>query len=51
VIYYDNHSCIKLSKNLVFCDRSKHIDILVSSSTRLCGEVDYVVAVHFNKGT
>lgn len=27
VIYYDNHSCNKLSKNLVFHDRSKHIDI------------------------
>ena len=27
VIYYDNQSCIKLSKNLVFHDRSKHIDI------------------------
>ena len=26
-IYYDNKSCIKLSKNLVFHDRSKHIDI------------------------
>ena len=27
VIYYDNQSCIKLSANLVFHDRSKHIDI------------------------
>jgi hypothetical protein len=27
VIHYDNQSCIKLSKNLVFHDRSKHIDI------------------------
>jgi len=27
VIYCDNHSCIKLSKNPVFHDRSKHIDI------------------------
>ena len=27
VIYCDNQSCIKLSENLVFCDRSKHIDI------------------------
>jgi len=27
VIYCDNQSCIKLSKNLVFHDRSKHIDI------------------------
>ena len=26
-IYCDNHSCIKLSKNLVFNDRSKHIEI------------------------
>eukprot|EP00253_Pinus_taeda_P031823 PITA_31823 len=27
MIYCDNKSCIKLSKNLVFHDRSKHIDI------------------------
>eukprot|EP00253_Pinus_taeda_P003572 PITA_03572 len=27
MIYCDNQSCIKLSKNLVFHDRSKHIDI------------------------
>jgi hypothetical protein len=27
MIYYDNQSCIKLSKNLVFHDRSKHIEI------------------------
>ena len=27
VIYCDNHSCIKLSVNQVFHDRSKHIDI------------------------
>ena len=27
VIYCDNQSCIKLSVNLVFQDRSKHIDI------------------------
>ena len=27
VIYCDNHSCIKLSENPVFHDRSKHIDI------------------------
>jgi len=27
VVYYDNQSCIKLSKNLVFHDQSKHIDI------------------------
>ena len=27
LIYCDNHSCIKLSKNSVFHDRSKHIDI------------------------
>lgn len=27
VIHCDNHSCIKLSKNPVFHDRSKHIDI------------------------
>ena len=27
VIYCDNHSCIKLSVNPVFHDRSKHIDI------------------------
>jgi hypothetical protein len=27
VIHCDNHSCIKLSINPVFHDRSKHIDI------------------------
>eukprot|EP00253_Pinus_taeda_P003318 PITA_03318 len=27
MIYFDNQSCIKLSANLVFHDRSKHIDI------------------------
>ena len=27
VIYCDNQSCIKLSKNPIFHDRSKHIDI------------------------
>jgi hypothetical protein len=27
VVYCDNQSCIKLSKNPVFHDRSKHIDI------------------------
>ena len=27
LIYCDNHSCIKLSENLVFYDRLKHIDI------------------------
>eukprot|EP00253_Pinus_taeda_P003785 PITA_03785 len=27
VIYYDNQSCIKLSANTVFHDRSKHIDL------------------------
>jgi len=27
VIYCDNQSCIKLFENLVFHDRSKHIDI------------------------
>jgi hypothetical protein len=27
VIHCDNQSCIKLSENLVFHDRSKHIDI------------------------
>ena len=27
VIYCDNQSCIKLSKNPLFHDRSKHIDI------------------------
>ena len=26
-IYYDNQSCEKLSKNLVFHDKSKHIEI------------------------
>jgi hypothetical protein len=28
VIYCDNQSCIKLSENLVFHDRSKHIEIM-----------------------
>jgi hypothetical protein len=28
LIYCDNQSCIKISENLVFHDRSKHIDIL-----------------------
>ena len=27
VIYHDNQSCIKLSENPVFHDRSKHIEI------------------------
>ena len=27
VIHCDNQSCIRLSENLVFHDRSKHIDI------------------------
>ena len=27
VIYYDNHRCIKLFENLVFHDRSKHIEM------------------------
>jgi hypothetical protein len=27
IIHYDNQSCIKLSENLVFHDRSKHIEI------------------------
>lgn len=27
MIYCDNHSCIKLSKNPLFHDLSKHIDI------------------------
>ena len=27
IIYCDNQSCIKLSENLVFHDRPKHIDI------------------------
>jgi hypothetical protein len=31
VIYCDNQSCIKLSKNLVFHDRSKHIEISITS--------------------
>ena len=28
VIYCDNHSCIQLSENPVFHDRSKHIEIM-----------------------
>ena len=27
MIYYDNQSCVKLSKNPIFHDRSKHINI------------------------
>jgi intergrase/recombinase len=27
MIYYENQSCIKLSKNPIFHDKSKHIDI------------------------
>jgi len=27
LIYFDNQSCIKLTENLVFHDRSKHIEI------------------------
>ena len=27
VIHYDNQSCIKLSENLVFHDKSKHIEM------------------------
>lgn len=27
VIYYDNQTCIKISENPVFHDKSKHIDI------------------------
>jgi hypothetical protein len=26
-IWYDNHSCMKLSKNSIFHDKSKHIEI------------------------
>jgi hypothetical protein len=42
VIYCDNQSCIKLSINPVFHDRSKHI----SSSQRLCAVKDHVVSIH-----
>jgi hypothetical protein len=28
IIHCDNHSCIKLSENPVFHDRSKHIEII-----------------------
>jgi hypothetical protein len=31
VIYCYNHSCIKLSNNPVFHDRSKHIEIYITS--------------------
>jgi hypothetical protein len=27
IVYYDNQSCIKLSKNLVFRDKTKYIEI------------------------
>ena len=29
-IYCDNHSCVKLSENPVFHDKSKHIEIKIS---------------------
>jgi hypothetical protein len=28
MIYYDNHSCIKLLQNLLFHDRYNHIEII-----------------------
>jgi hypothetical protein len=28
MIYYDNYSCVKLSENPMFHDRSKHIEII-----------------------
>jgi hypothetical protein len=27
IIHYDNQSCVKLSKNPMFCDKSKHVEI------------------------
>lgn len=27
VIYFDNHNCIKIFENIIFCDQSNHIDI------------------------
>jgi hypothetical protein len=41
-IYCDNDSCIKLSINPVFHDKSKHI----SSSQRLCAVKDHVASIH-----
>ena len=35
LIYFDNQSCIKLSENPVFHDRSKHIEIRITSSKKV----------------
>jgi hypothetical protein len=34
VIHFDNQSCIKLSENIVFHDKSKHIEIIGITSSR-----------------
>ena len=36
LIYDDNHSCIKLSENIVFHDQSKHIDIGITIYEIVC---------------
>ena len=35
IIQCDNQSCIKLSENPVFHDRSKHIEIIYVTSSRI----------------
>ena len=37
-IYCDNHSCVKLSENPVFHDKSKHIEIKFTISGIWCRE-------------
>ena len=37
-IHYDNQSCVKLSENPVFHDRSKHIETNITISGIWCGE-------------
>eukprot|EP00253_Pinus_taeda_P031981 PITA_31981 len=54
VIYCDNQSCIKLSANLVFHDRSKHIDAhrhQVPSYQRLCAAENHVTFIYSNGGS
>ena len=45
VIYCDNQSCIKLSVNPVFHDRSKHIDIQYHH-IKDCAAEDHVTFIH-----
>ena len=50
VIYFDNQSCIKLYKNMVF---QTGLSTSISSIMicRLCAEDNYVATVHSNLGT